>query len=164
MTKQEIRDAMLEVKADFEHANRYEQLLFRLMLAMNTPTTRKKVKTDDNTLQWATFQEWYELYPRKEAVQAAKCAWTKLTYNDWPLAVNGLKRQLEAGVFPTERRFIPLPATWLNAGRWDDEIVIDENKASKEKCCEKCGKPGLKYRMRGKLKVWRCEDHRYVSY
>ena len=83
MTKQEIRDTMLEVKADFEHANRYEQLLFRLMLAMNTPTTRKKVKTDDNTL---------------------------------------------------------------------------------EKCCEKCGKPGLKYRMRGKLKVWRCEEHRFISY
>lgn len=35
----------------------------------------------------------------------------------------GLKAQIEAGVLNRGDQYTPHPTTWLNQGRWEDEIV-----------------------------------------
>jgi hypothetical protein len=75
-----------------------------------------------------TFEEFIKLYPRREAKKAAEKAWMKLNEEETDLAFEGLKKQLFM-LKSRERVYIPLPATWLNGARWEDEIE-DDNKPS----------------------------------
>lgn len=70
-----------------------------------------------------SFDAFWSLYPRKVAKAAARKAWEKAKCDDFAdRVIAGLKRQLPHW---TEARFIPHPASWLNAGRWDDELHVD---------------------------------------
>jgi hypothetical protein len=75
----------------------------------------------------APFDEWYSLYPRKEARRAAeKAYWAALKRATAEEIRDGLKRSMiKWKMDGTERRYIPLPASWLNANRWMDEIVLN---------------------------------------
>ena len=65
------------------------------------------------------FAAFYAAYPRKVGLVAARKAWTKA------LKVAGGPEPIMAGLasatFSRDRKFIPHPSTWLNAGRWMDE-------------------------------------------
>jgi len=71
------------------------------------------------------FDLFWELYPKKEAKGAAakafKAASKKIDPNS---IILGLKAQLPILV-KTERQFVPLAGTWLNAERWADESPVD---------------------------------------
>lgn len=68
------------------------------------------------------FVEWYSAYPLKKAPEAAEKAYHRArrrgATHEQLLA--GAKRYA-AEMKDTEPRFIAYPATWLNAGRWQDE-------------------------------------------
>jgi len=76
------------------------------------------------------FDSFWELYPKKEAKGAAakafKAASKKIDPNSIVLA---LKAQLPV-LAKTERQFIPLAGTWLNAERWADEAPPAEPEVS----------------------------------
>jgi hypothetical protein len=69
------------------------------------------------------FAEFWSLYPRKVAKQAAMKAWTKLKPNAELVAkiMAAVERQAES---PQWRKdggaFIPHPASWLHGRRWED--------------------------------------------
>jgi hypothetical protein len=67
------------------------------------------------------FQRFWHVYPRKTAKPRAQKAWNKLKPDD------ALAEKLIADVGPRwagyEKGAIPHPATYLNEGRWEDEIV-----------------------------------------
>jgi uncharacterized protein YdaU (DUF1376 family) len=68
------------------------------------------------------FVRFYEAYPRREAPKAAFKAWVKLNADE-PLLqrmLAALKWQIPAHEWGPGNAYTPLPATWLNAGRWDD--------------------------------------------
>ena len=69
------------------------------------------------------FEKFWKLYPRKEAKADALKAWRKVKPSDVvailaavPIHTQSVGWQKEDG------RFIPLPASWLNARRWEDEL------------------------------------------
>lgn len=77
------------------------------------------------------FDRFWAIYPRRVGKEAARKAWSK--------AIKGVGADKiidGAGRYAAQRRgqdadFTPHPATWLNAGRWDDEpptlaVVADE--------------------------------------
>lgn len=72
------------------------------------------------------FAVWYEAYPRKEAKDDALKAWIKVRKNLDPLEdlLKTLAWQKQSGClqdrFADGRSLIPLPATYLNKGRWKD--------------------------------------------
>jgi hypothetical protein len=75
------------------------------------------------------LDEWYAVYPRKEAKQAAKRAFNAVLKSGLvalPVLIERTKAYAAAKNWPAlsvqERKYIPLPATWLNAGRYDDEL------------------------------------------
>lgn len=83
--------------------------------------TETKIK-DLSTEPADEFAQWYARYPRKEAKDAAKKAFTKARKSaSLQELLSGLDRYC-ASVKNEERRFIALPGSWLNAGRWQDEI------------------------------------------
>lgn len=67
------------------------------------------------------FTDFYEAYPRKIARIGAAKAWASIN-PDEPLQLR-IMAALRSQKFDArdEGRFIPHPATWLNAGRWDDQ-------------------------------------------
>jgi len=68
------------------------------------------------------FDQWYSKYPKKEAKDAARKAFAKARKSaSLQELMDGLDRYVIA-VAGKQREYIALPATWLNAGRWQDEL------------------------------------------
>lgn len=68
-----------------------------------------------------TFDAFWEVYPRKAQKQAAKKAWAKaIKLASAAEIISGAER-LAADPNLPDKQFVPHPATWLNAGGWDDE-------------------------------------------
>jgi len=64
------------------------------------------------------FAEFYDAYPRKEARRKAEQAYrAAIKRADHDAIMAGLA----AFAFSDDRKFVPLPASWLNADRWADE-------------------------------------------
>lgn len=75
------------------------------------------------------FDQWYARYPKKEAKENARKAFTKARRTaSLQELLEGLERYNKS-VKGKDRQFIALPASWLNAGRWQDEaptaVVVD---------------------------------------
>jgi hypothetical protein len=72
----------------------------------------------------ARFTRWYAVYPRKEAKAAAQKAFLALDPDD-PLVALLIAAVERAAQSPQWRKeggaYIPMPATWLNQRRWEDE-------------------------------------------
>ncbi len=72
------------------------------------------------------FREWYAIYPKKKSPEAAKRAFAK-AIGSGLIALPALIEKTKAfaaswaGKPKAERQFIPYPASWLNAGGYDDE-------------------------------------------
>ena len=77
------------------------------------------------------FDQFWESYPRKVGKDEALKAWTKINPDD-DLAqdiIESVEAQKEGQLSSKlhEKKYIPHPATWLNAGRWQDEVEYDES-------------------------------------
>lgn len=73
----------------------------------------------------ADFEEFYAAYPRHVGKEAARRAFVKAVKTKAPATdiVEGARRYAAAtAAAGTETRFIAHPATWLNAGRWSDDM------------------------------------------
>ncbi len=71
------------------------------------------------------FDLFWTTYPRKIGKGDARKAWRGGEKKvGGTFIVAALMAQLNAGAFDKDRQFIPYPATWLRAERWDDEIVV----------------------------------------
>jgi uncharacterized protein YdaU (DUF1376 family) len=72
------------------------------------------------------FNVFWKQYPRKVAKPNALKAWNKIKPDDVVF-----KKMLDAinqqGLSSKEIQFVPHPATWLNAQRWEDEILVQSN-------------------------------------
>jgi hypothetical protein len=90
----------------------------------------QRPKTSD-----AHFDAWYEAYFRKEKRQEAEAAWKKLTEPQKNKAVVVVSAWCRWKGKADNRKFWPLPASWLNGHRFDDEIPPDPRDL-----CSRCGK------------------------
>lgn len=73
----------------------------------------------------ADFEEFYAAYPRHVGKEAARRAFVKAVKTKAPAAdiIEGARRYAAAtAAAGTETRYMAHPATWLNAGRWSDDM------------------------------------------
>lgn len=69
------------------------------------------------------FAEFYDAYPRKQDRRSAEKAWkAAMKRGADPNRIVDRARAYARLQIGNERRFIKLPATWLNAGSYDDDI------------------------------------------
>ena len=86
-------------------------------------------KESDKSLSCPEFhEEFWVAYPRRQAKKDAEAAWRKL--NPDRGLIDGILRDVQRRKSSQEwqkdgGKFIPLPATYLNGSRWEDEIEID---------------------------------------
>lgn len=64
------------------------------------------------------FDQFWSLYPKKTAKPAAKKAYNKIKAKEHVDICAHLKKR----AWPTDRQFIPNPATFINNRRWEDEL------------------------------------------
>ena len=69
------------------------------------------------------FNDFYVMYPRKQGRRVAEKSWKRMTEQEQQNAIDALPNHIEYWkIKQTEKDFIPHPATWLNQGRWEDEL------------------------------------------
>ena len=97
------------------------------------PRKRKKSRKDRRNelpVRPQDFERWYhKLYPRHEARQDAVCAWNDADEDGVLPGMDVLEKALEWQIpvndwTPSRKQYIPLPATYINARRWQDEPPI----------------------------------------
>lgn len=95
--------------------------------------TKAETKSEENTPQkpptgGGAFEAFWAVYPRKVGKLAAKKAFERV---DVPLEtlLTALRRQKCSAQWTAENgRYIPNPATWLNQGRWEDEVRPEQQR------------------------------------
>jgi len=86
-----------------------------------TPSTKVEVSEIQST---EGFDAFWGPYPKKVGKQAALKAYLRITKTVDPACIlSGLLSQQAFLTDQKKRGFCPDPATWLNAGRWDDEVT-----------------------------------------
>ncbi len=90
------------------------------------------------------FNLFYRAYPKHEGRAPALKVWKKIIRDEGLFekimaAVENQKRSKWQG---TEKKYIPLPATWLNQRRWEDEITEDAKPMTGKEAlsCLSCGR------------------------
>lgn len=80
-------------------------------------------ESESNSERAGAFERFWAVYPKKVGKEAARRAFAKVRVPTESLiaAVEAQKRSLQWG--KENGRFIPNPATWLNQGRWEDEVT-----------------------------------------
>nr|DAG83684.1 MAG TPA: Protein of unknown function (DUF1376) [Caudoviricetes sp.]DAK77149.1 MAG TPA: Protein of unknown function (DUF1376) [Caudoviricetes sp.] len=76
------------------------------------------------------FPKFWALYPRKQDKAKAQKAWTKLKVTDdlFSLIAKGLAAQVVSGDWLKDGgKYVPMPTTWLNGKRWEDEVKPSSN-------------------------------------
>jgi hypothetical protein len=80
------------------------------------------------------FDEFWAAYPRKVAKAVARKACARLTEQQQLDACKAIDEHcLYWETKETELEFIPHASTWLNAERWEDELVIEPKKQKQSK-------------------------------
>lgn len=78
----------------------------------------------------SAFEQFYKAYPRKEARKDAEKAFTSLAPNPELLAtiLAAVALQSRSKQWTKEGgKYVPLPATWLRAERWNDEVSAHDS-------------------------------------
>lgn len=90
---------------------------------------KRKGSEDAPPLRPEDWERWYALFPRKEAKQPGIKAWNKAIEQGVLPSIDKLLEalawQIPANAWTPDRtKYIPLPATYINARRWQDEPPI----------------------------------------
>lgn len=73
------------------------------------------------------FSLFWKEYPRKVSKKRAEAAWIKHDCDAIPGRIVEAVQKQRAHIWNgKEQKFIPHPASWLNAGSWEDEIVVPD--------------------------------------
>ena len=77
--------------------------------------------TDDDPL--AGFDTFYAEYPRHDARKDAEKAWKQIKAGLDPQLRERIMENVRTRSWPRERRYVPLPGTYLRGARYEDEAV-----------------------------------------
>lgn len=78
------------------------------------------------------FEDFWKQYPRKIAKRSALKSWQRLSPVDQKLALDAITNHVAYWkASGTEPQYIPHASTWLNQGRFEDELEIVKPKEPK---------------------------------
>lgn len=119
----------------------------------NVPVIQSNTKSysisesESNSERIGAFDRFWDEYPKKVGKEAARRAFDKVKV-PVDVLVAAIAQQKRSQQWQKENgRFIPNPATWLNQGRWEDDVSVmsSEPSAPKKKaqaCPADYGMPG----------------------
>ena len=91
--------------------------------ASNKQDDIDQVKTGAQEERDKQFDAFWSVYPRKVGKGAARKAFDKIPKSAWPKLVPAVEQQKQSTQWRRDGgQYVPHPATWLNQGRWEDEV------------------------------------------
>ena len=122
------------------------KLLNNQLLINSSSTVQDKDKDKDKVLDIDMFEKWWKLYDYKVGKQKAKEQWKKNVSED----IYNTIMQHTIEYAKTEKKYRKHPERYLRDHKWEDEIIIPEEKIdlklfSRDTCgfamayCSKCG-------------------------
>lgn len=79
-----------------------------------------------------SFQDFWAKYPRKVSKRVAEASWKRMTAQEQSDALEAIDQHIQYWKLKeTASEFIPHPATWLNQGRWEDELDMTQKEVKK---------------------------------
>ena len=71
------------------------------------------------------FEDWWNLYPRKQGKRKALAEWKHATKRVSQQELNTKTQRFSDfhATQGTDKQYIPLPTTWLARDGWDDELI-----------------------------------------
>lgn len=69
-----------------------------------------------------SFDEWWAVYPRKQSKKKAQVIYDNLSDVEKGACYLGTLQHVEENIQWSEDQFIPMPTTFLNQARWEDDI------------------------------------------
>lgn len=100
------------------------------------PSIEPSLNREELKIAWSEF---WEVYPKRVGGAKAKEAFIKAWTKHGNIVLEGARRFGADPNLPTDKQFIPYPATWLNQERWNDE-PLPERKLSPEEVAERNAK------------------------
>ena len=112
-------------------ANNCNQLNANASLIQSNPIQSEyKSESESESNARGAFDVFWSAYPKKVGKEAARKAFAKVSVSV-DVLVNAVEQQkLSAQWQKDNGQFIPNPATWLNQGRWEDEVTPSVTKVS----------------------------------
>jgi hypothetical protein len=111
--------------------------------ANRKPTESKESRVEESRIDQSKedppippkgFDAFWKAYPKRVGKQAAVKAWKRASKNGLPPITDLLaileKQKASSSWLKDNGQFIPNPTTWLNQGRWEDEIKGEINEGS----------------------------------
>lgn len=83
-----------------------------------------EIEVLDQKEMW--FESFWEIYPKHQDKKKAKQKFLKLCTNEkeYKAIINGLRNVLPVWA-KKDTKYIPMPTTWLNGERWNDEVNVN---------------------------------------
>jgi hypothetical protein len=89
-----------------------------------TPRLGKVRLGKEELLTGVSFEEFWNIYPRKEGKKKAALAWKKIGEEDHAKILQDIPRRKHSEQWLKDGgKFIPHATTYLNGERWNDEII-----------------------------------------
>lgn len=87
-------------------------------------TTPREGKKDKNNTYTSEFESFWAAYPKKSGKGAAWKSWRKIPKEAMPFIMDALKWQIKSEQWTINHgQFIPMPSTYLNQSRWEDQPI-----------------------------------------
>lgn len=96
---------------------------------INKRLTTTKERKKERNIYICSFEKFWNLYPRKIGKKKAESAYKKVatSKNKEKEILKGLGEYIKKWrAENTDSKFIPHPTTWINQGRWEDEVEISK--------------------------------------
>lgn len=122
--------APLEPASDKENSTGVEQVLDDCSTNQEPVTKNQEPikRTAQPKRDPAGFAAFWSAYPKKAAKPDAERAFNKIDVALLPAILKSIEAFKKTdGWLESNGKFIPMPATWLNAKRWEDELTIAAN-------------------------------------
>lgn len=99
-----------------------------MVLPLGNGNGKESISVSEKERKEERFSTFWSAYPRKVGKDAARKAFAKVKAPVETLLA-AIEQQKRSEQWTVENgRFIPNPATWLNQGRWEDELAAPEGK------------------------------------
>ena len=118
--------ALFSEDGDLPEMTPLANMAYTSMTVKGTQANHNKPATCKNIdLLEQRFDQFWSVYPRKIGKEAARKAWRRIkpTADHLEKILAAVKKAKGSYQWQKDNgQYIPHPATWLNQGRWDDEI------------------------------------------
>ena len=119
-SKPKANDKQSESKTENTSSEKEKEKEVEIEIEIEKDIEKESKKQSKNS----GFELFWEAYPKKVGKDKAKESWKKASKVEISVILSAIEQQKQSVQWQKDNgQYIPNPATWLNQGRWQDEIT-----------------------------------------